>query len=98
MRQIYDFEAVNPPVLTEFMLQEALERKKLERQTAAVALAGLLMQICILLFGIVCYQTSPILAWMAVGYCIVSFSGGGVIALVFQMYASQVTGKEASDL
>lgn len=98
MRQIYDFEVVNPPVLTESMLQEVLERKKLQRQTAAVALAGLLMQLSMLVLGAACYPVSPLLAWMTVGYSIISLSGGGVVALVFQMHVSQLTGKEASDI
>ena len=83
MKQAYDFEAFTPPILTKRMLEEKLEQKKVQRETTLVALAGMLLQIAVFCLAVFCHGTYPLLAWLAVGYCILSLSGGGVLAVVF---------------
>ena len=49
MNQIYNFESMEPPVLNESMLQAELEKRRLRRQTTMAAVAGILIQIVLLL-------------------------------------------------
>ena len=51
MKQIYNFEQHTPPVLNENMLRMEIERRKLHWQTALLFIAGLLLQIVVVLFG-----------------------------------------------
>lgn len=83
MKLAYDFESLAPPVLTGRMLEQELERRKIRRETTLVALAGLLLQIAVFCLAVLFHGTCPLLAWLAVGYCILSLSGGGILAVVF---------------
>ena len=56
MDQIYDFEQHSPPILNENILRAKLEKQKLRRQTALVAVAGILLQIVMLLFGLISFE------------------------------------------
>ena len=52
MNQIYNFEAKEPPVLTESMLRAELVKRRIRRQTAIAAVAGILIQIVFLLCAV----------------------------------------------
>ncbi len=82
MKQIYDFEQNNPPVLNENMLRRELERRKVQRQTMVLAAAGILLQVVLLLFGVVSAVSYPVTAVICFIYVLVSAAGSGVIAVV----------------
>ncbi|MBQ8802016.1 MAG: hypothetical protein IJZ53_00070 [Tyzzerella sp.] len=83
MKQIYDFERYNPPALNENMLHNELEKRKVQRQTILLAVAGILVQIVMLMFGFLNAGSCPIITIICLGYVFVSVTGGSVIAVVF---------------
>lgn len=83
MNQIYDFTQYTPPLLNERLLLAERERRKLRRQTALIALAGILMQLAVLLLGFSLIRVDPAFTWLSLGYAAVSSTGAGVLALVF---------------
>ena len=80
MRQIYRFDGAEPPVLRESALRAELERRKLRRQTALLALGGLLSLLSLLLAAVLLY---PVLPALSGAYLCVAAAGAGVIAIVF---------------
>jgi len=82
MKQIYNFEAKQPPVLNESMLKAELAKRQLRRQTTMAALAGILTQMVFLLFAFLLAETSPFLSVCCVIYVILSATGGTVIAIL----------------
>lgn len=83
MKQIYNFEQHNPPVLNESMLRAELERRKLRWQTALLALAGILLQVVVALFGYSAIDWYPWISAVCFGYVIISTTGCGVIAVAY---------------
>ena len=88
MTQIYHFEAKQPPVLNEAMLQTELKKRQMRRQTAIAAVAGILTQIALLLLALAISRYSMILAVCCVVYVIVSATGSTIIAIL--MHSSVV--------
>lgn len=91
MKQIYNFEAKQPPVLNESMLKTELAKRKLRRQTTMAAIAGILTQIVFLLCAFLLAEETPLLALGCVLYVIFSATGGTVIAI----WMNSGTGKRA---
>ncbi len=83
MKQIYNFERHNPPVLNENMICAEIERRKLHWQTALLVLAGILLQVVVALFGYSAMDWYPWISALCFGYIIVSTTGCGVIAVVY---------------
>lgn len=83
MRQIYHFERHDPPVLNENLLRAELERRKRHRQTALLAVAGMLLQAAIALLGYSAVDWYPWLSAICFGHVIVSTTGCGVIAVAY---------------
>ena len=83
MKQIYNFEQHKPPVLNENMLRAELERRKLRWQTALLALAGILLQVVVVLFGYSAIDWYPWISAICFGYVIISTTGCGVIAVTY---------------
>ena len=83
MKQIYNFEQHKPPVLNENMLRAELERRRLRWQTALLALAGILLQVVIVLFGYSAIDWYPWISAICFGYVIISTTGCGVIAVAY---------------
>ena len=83
MKQIYNFEQHKPPVLNENMLRAELERRRLRWQTALLALAGILLQVVIALFGYSAIDWYPWVSAICFGYVIISTTGCGVIAVTY---------------
>ena len=83
MKQIYDFEQQNPPVLNEAMLRNELERRKLRRQTALLFVAGLLLQLIMVFVGYSAIDWDPWLTVLCLGYVVVSVTGAGVVAAAY---------------
>lgn len=84
MKTWFDFERVDPPVCTEALLRQRLEKKHLRRQVLALGLGGILLQLCILMTGILLYGASPILTTLFTGYVLVSIIGSIVLLFVFR--------------
>ncbi len=82
MKQIYDFETENPPILNERMIKNKIEKRRLQRQTALVALAGILMGIAMIMLGCFVYAEYPVLAVVCFAYVIIAATGSGVMAVV----------------
>lgn len=83
MKQIYNFEQHKPPMVNENMLCAELERRRLRWQTALLALAGILLQIVVALFGYSAIDWYPWLSAVCFGYVIISTTGCGVIAVAY---------------
>lgn len=92
MDQIYDFEQHSPPILNENILRAKLENQKLRRQTALVAVAGILLQIVMLLFGLISFEVYPLIALVCMGYVVLAATGGSVVALVFVKKGGKIYG------
>lgn len=82
MKQIYDFEQNNPPVLNENMLRQKAEERKLQWQTALIAAAAILVQAIVVIVGISAIDFYPIIAVLSFLYVIISTTGCGVLAVV----------------
>ena len=83
MKQIYDFEQQNPPVLNTAMLQCELERRRFRRQTALLFVAGLLLQLIMVFVGYAAVDWYPWITVLCLGYVVVSVTGAGVIAAAY---------------
>lgn len=83
MKQIYDFDRYNPPALNENMLRAEAERRKRHRQTALLAVAGLLLQAAVVLLGYSAIDWYPWLSAACFAHVIVSTTGCGVVAVVY---------------
>lgn len=83
MRQIYHFERHDPPALNENMLRAELERRKLRRQTALLAVAGLLLQAAVALLGYSALDWYPWLSALCFAHVVVSTTGCGVVAVAY---------------
>lgn len=82
MRQIYDFEQYEPPVLNEAVLQKMLEKKRMRRQIILLAAAVVLSQAAMVLLGVLTREFAPVSAF-CFGYAAVSAAGSVVIAAVY---------------
>ena len=89
MNQIYNFEAKEPPVLTESGLRAELEKRRLRRQTTMAALAGIFMQLVLLLCAVLLAKEYIILSIVCTAYVIFSATGGTVIAIFINSSAGK---------
>ena len=89
MKQIYNFEAKQPPVLNESLLRAELEKRRLRRQTTMAAISGILTQMALLLLAVVLVDYSVFLALACVAYVIVSATGGTVVAILLHSSAGR---------
>ncbi len=62
MKQIYDFSKTCPPVLTEKMLQEKMQKKQQERTIFLVLLSSLLTIFCLYLISARFFSRMPLLS------------------------------------
>lgn len=83
MKQIYNFEAAQPPALNENVIRSELEKRRKKWQTVLVAMAGILFQTAILLLGLMAADEYPAFEFMSILYVVVSIAGSGAIAIVF---------------
>lgn len=84
MNLTFDFEAHRPPVLTERMLREEADRRRLRRQTLILTLAALATQVILVVLGLILAPAQPMLALVCLGYVCLSATGGGLAALIYQ--------------
>jgi len=83
VKQIYNFEQQKPPVLNENMLRTELERRRLRWQTALIAVAGILIQVLLILIGFVTKNEYPIITVVCLIYVVISITGSSVLAIVY---------------
>ena len=83
MKQIYDFEHIEPPALNEKVLRMKTEKQRVRRQTAVLAISGILFQLVMVLLGMAAFNTYPWITLICIIYILLSATGGGVIAVVF---------------
>ena len=62
MKRIYNFEKSTPPVLTEQMLKERSERRRLQRQTFWLYFASALVYVGMLFAALVAWRFSHLMA------------------------------------
>ena len=83
MKQTFDFEQFDPPILNENILRRKLEKRAERRRTVLLTIAGALFQVVFVLLGLLCWSTAPALALACVGFAIVSVVGSGVITIIY---------------
>ena len=83
MKQIYDFEQYSPPALNERIVRAEIEQRKLRWQTAAITLAGILVQIVLVMLGLLTAEEHPIIAMVCFAYVALSATGGSVVAIIY---------------
>ena len=83
MKQTFDFEQFDPPILNENLLRRELEKRAERRRTVLLTIAGALLQAVFVLLGLLCWSTAPALALACVGFAIVSVVGSGVITIIY---------------
>lgn len=83
MKQTYDFERFDPPVLNESMLRRELEKRAERRRTVLLAIAGALIQIAAVLFAVLVREWYPAVSLAVMCSAILSTAGGGVIVILY---------------
>ena len=83
MKQTFDFEQFDPPILNENILRRELEKRAERWRTILLTIAGALFQAVFVLLGLLCWSTAPALALACVGFAIVSVVGSGVITIIY---------------
>lgn len=91
MKQIYNFESKNPPILNESMLRAELHKRQLHCQTTITAIAGILTQIVVLLAAFFLAEYSVFLAIGCVIYVVLSATGGTIVAIFMNSTAGKRT-------
>ena len=77
MKQTYDFERFDPPVLTERILRQ--ER----RRTVLLVIAGALLEALFAVLGLLYWDAAPVLALGCICFALISTAGSGAIAIVY---------------
>lgn len=83
MKQIYDFEAVEPPLLNESILRQKAKQKQTDRQIALLAAASILSLLVVTLLGLAAAPFYPTLAFLFFAYVIMTAVGSGVAAIIY---------------
>lgn len=83
MKQTFDFEQFDPPILNENILRRELEKRAERRRTILLTIAGALFQAVFILLGLLCWNTAPAFTLACIGFAIVSMVGSGVITIVY---------------
>lgn len=90
MKQIYNFNHDIPPDLNEKKLREIAQQRKLQRQTAALAAGGILMQLCVLFLALIIRFENPVCAIALISYVIVSMMGFAVTLMVITIKRREI--------
>jgi hypothetical protein len=65
------------------MLRAELERRRLRWQTVLIAVAGILIQVLLILVGFVTKNEYPIITVVCLIYVVISITGSSVLAIVY---------------
>lgn len=90
MKQIYNFEQAQPPVLNERIIRLQLEKRRLHFQTALIAFAAILFVAAMILLGFSVYETYPWFTLFCFLYALTSTTCGGVLAIIFTRKGGQL--------
>ena len=90
MKQIYNFEQAQPPVLNERLIRLQLEKRRLHFQTALIALAAILIVAAMFLLGVSAYETYPWFTLFCFLYALTSITCGGALAIIFTRKGGQL--------
>ena len=90
MKQIYNFEQAQPPVLNERMIRLQLEKRRLHFQTALIAFAAILIVVAMFLLGVSAYETYPWFTLFCFLYALTSTTCGGALAIIFTRKGGQL--------
>lgn len=82
MKQIYNFEQYNPPVLNENILRTKQDRRNANVQAAILVIASILFLSVIMIFGLTALEWYPWITVLCFGYVLISVTGGGIIAVI----------------
>lgn len=85
MKQIYTFDCFQPPDLNEKKLWAEIQRRATLRQTALLALAGILAELCLIVTALLVRPVNEVLAFAIIAYVCVSISGCAIIAIVYDL-------------
>jgi hypothetical protein len=83
VKQTFDFEQFDPPILNENILRRELEKRAERRRTVLLTVAGALFEAVFILLGLLCWNTAPALTLIGIGLSVASMMGSGVIAIVY---------------
>ncbi len=83
MKQTYDFERFDPPVLTERILRQKLEERQERRRTVLLVIAGALLEALFAVLGLLYWDAAPVLALGCICFALISTAGSGAIAIVY---------------
>lgn len=83
MKQIYNFEQYEPPILNESILKERIQEKKATKAAILAGIAGFMMQVLMLLAGFIIYTKYPVITMICIAYVIFSVIGGSVISIIY---------------
>ena len=64
------------------MLRAELERRRLRWQTALVAVAGILIQVLLVMCALAVRDEYPMVSMICLAYVVLSTTGGSVLAIV----------------
>lgn len=81
MKQIYNFECIDPPIINENMLRTEQEKRKVTVQTTIAAIGSLLLLAVIALLGSITYELYPWITAICLIYIIISVTGSSVIVV-----------------
>lgn len=90
MKQTYDFERFDPPVLNENMLRRELEKRTERRRTVLLAIAGALLQIAAVLFAVLVREWYPVLSLAVMCFAILSMAGSVAVAIVYVQKGGEI--------
>ncbi len=82
MKEAFDFESFQPPVLTEAMLRQEQELRQQQWQTALLALGCILSQAVLVVLGYAAMDWYPWLTVSCFGYVILSTTLCGALSVV----------------
>ena len=91
MNPIYNFNTHTPPPLHEASLRAEQERRALQRQTALLAIAGILMLTLTLLLSTYLSVHFPALTLLCAGHLFVSLTGGSLVAFIYLKQGGSAT-------
>lgn len=83
MKQIYRFDGIQPPAVSEKTLRAEIERRKAQKQIMFLALAGVLAELCLLVTALILQSVNIVLSMICIAYVCIAISGGGIIAIIF---------------
>lgn len=90
MKQIYNFEQAQPPVVNESIIRLEMEKRRLRLQTALLVVSAVLLMVVMILLGIFAYGSYPWITLFCFTYTVISATSGGIMAVIFTRKGGQL--------